>query len=63
MVAKALLDYETLSGDEVKALLRGEKIRQASGDADKPKPRSSVPTAGATVQRPTGLEPRPQPGS
>ncbi len=63
VVAKALLEYETLSGDEVKALLRGEKIRQASGDADKPKPRSSVPTAGATVQRPTGLEPRPQPGS
>ena len=63
LVAKALLEYETLSGDEVQALLRGEKIRQASGDADKPKPRSSVPTAGATVQRPTGLEPRPQPGS
>jgi cell division protease FtsH len=63
LVAKALLEYETLSGDEVKALLRGEKIRQASGDADKPKPRSSVPTAGATVQRPTGLDPRPQPGT
>src|SRR3954447_14274598 len=62
IVAKALLEYETLSGDEVQALLRGEKIRQASGDSDKPKPRSSVPTAGATVQRPTGLEPRPQPG-
>jgi cell division protease FtsH len=63
LVAKALLEYETLSGDEVQALLRGEKIRQATGDADKPKPRSSVPTAGATVQRPTGLDPRPQPGT
>src|SRR4051812_6386878 len=63
LVAKALLEYETLSGDEVQALLRGEKIRQASNDADKPKPRSSVPTAGATVQRPTGLDPRPQPGT
>jgi cell division protease FtsH len=62
VVAKALLEYETLSGDEVQALLRGEKIRQTTGD-DKPKPRSSVPTAGATVQRPTGLDPRPQPGT
>jgi len=62
VVAKALLEYETLSGDEVQALLRGEKIRQSTGD-DKPKPRSSVPTAGATVQRPTGLDPRPQPGT
>ncbi|WP_395020512.1 ATP-dependent zinc metalloprotease FtsH [Dongia sp.] len=59
VVAKALLEYETLSGDEVQALLRGEKIRQANSDSDKPKPRSSVPTAGATVQRPTGLDPRP----
>ena len=63
IVAKALLEYETLSGDEVQALLRGEKIRQTAGDAGTPKPRSSVPTAGATVQRPTGLEPRPQPGA
>jgi cell division protease FtsH len=63
VVAKALLEYETLSGEEVQALLRGEKIRQASNDSDKPKPRSSVPTAGATVQRPTGLDPRPQPGT
>jgi cell division protease FtsH len=63
IVAKALLEYETLSGEEVQALLRGEKIRQNTGDADRPKPRSSVPTAGATVQRPTGFEPRPQPGA
>jgi cell division protease FtsH len=61
IVAKALLEYETLSGDEVQALLRGEKIRQTTGE-DKPKPRSSVPTAGATV-RPSGLDPRPQPGT
>lgn len=27
-LAKALLEYETLSGDEVKALLRGEEIRR-----------------------------------
>jgi hypothetical protein len=30
VVQRRLLEYETLSGDEVQALLRGEKIRQAS---------------------------------
>jgi cell division protease FtsH len=63
IVAKALLEYETLSGEEVRALLRGEKIRQNSGETNTPKPRSSIPTAGATVTRPGGLEPRPQPGA
>jgi cell division protease FtsH len=63
IVAKGLLEYETLSGDEVRALLRGEKIRQGTTDANTPKPRSSIPTAGATVTRPGGLEPRPQPGA
>jgi cell division protease FtsH len=62
IVAKALLEYETLTGEEVKALMRGEKIRQQTNDPTSNKPRSSVPTAGATVQRPGGLEPRPQPG-
>jgi cell division protease FtsH len=63
IVAKALLEYETLSGEEVRALLRGEKIRQGTTDTNTPKPRSSIPTAGATVARPGGLEPRPQPGA
>jgi cell division protease FtsH len=63
VVAKALLEYETLTGEEVKALMRGEKIRQQTNDPSSNKPRSSVPTAGATVQRPGGLEPRPQPGA
>jgi cell division protease FtsH len=62
IVAKALLEYETLSGEEVRALLRGEKIRQGTADTNTPKPRSSIPTAGAAVTRPGGLEPRPQPG-
>jgi cell division protease FtsH len=63
IVAKGLLEYETLSGEEVQALLRGEKIRQGSNENNTPKPRSSIPTAGATVARPGGLEPRPQPGA
>jgi cell division protease FtsH len=58
-LAKGLLEYETLSGDEVHALLRGEKIVRES-PPDEPQtpgtPTSSVPTAG----RPRGgdgLEP------
>jgi cell division protease FtsH len=48
MIAKALLEYELLSGDEIKALLRGEAIiREApSEDEAGAKPKSSVPTTG-----------------
>lgn len=46
-LAKGLLEYETLSGDEIKALLKGEAIIRDEGiedKEDKPKsPRSSVP--------------------
>src|SRR5690606_30634620 len=35
IVGKALLEYETLSGDEIKALLKGEKPDRPS-DADTP---------------------------
>ncbi len=47
-LAKALLEYETLSGEEVSALLRGEKIvRETPEDTQLPKPpSSSVPSAG-----------------
>ena len=55
-IAKALLEYETLSGDEVRALLRGETIVRKE---DKEPPagvqegkRGSVPTAG-TMQNST----------
>ncbi len=68
-LAQALLEYETLSGDEIKALLRGESIVRP--DADEPPPdrkgRSSVPTSGTS--RKTGeeggpdFEPEPQPGT
>ena len=64
VVAKALVEYETLAGDEVRALLNGEKIRQdlgQSGGAATPvKPRSSIPTS--NIAHP-GLEPKPQPGA
>jgi cell division protease FtsH len=62
-LAKALLEYETLSGDEVNALLRGEKIRNDDGSvppAAKPTApvaakKSSVPlTDGGAVGQPIG---------
>ena len=68
-VANALLEYETLSGEEVKALLRGEAIRVGGGETPPPRARSSVPTSGTPVRDdpskgrpPGGLEPEPQPG-
>ena len=50
-VAKALLEYEMLSGDEIKALLRGEPIiRDDSGTVSADgKPKSSVPTSGGVL--------------
>ena len=69
-IANALLEYETLSGEEVKALLRGEAIKVGGGEAPPPRARSSVPTSGTAVRDdpskgrpPGGLEPEPQPGA
>jgi len=67
-IADALLEYETLSGEEVKALLRGEPIRIGGGDVTPPRARSSVPTSGTPARDdkgrpPTTLEPEPQPGA
>jgi cell division protease FtsH len=68
-LAKALMEYETLSGEEAKAVIRGEPIK-VGGDAPPPRARSSVPTSGTPVRdepskgRPPGsLEPEPQPGA
>ena len=61
-VAKALLELETLSGDEVKAIMRGETIVRPDpsdmGGADKPR-RSSVPSSTGPAP---GANPEPQPG-
>ena len=64
-IANALLEYETLTGDEVLALTRGETIVRADSDDDDGSPsgvRSSVPSSGA-VKPGSDPEPEPQPGS
>jgi cell division protease FtsH len=63
-LAKGLLEYETLSADEIRRIIKGERIvrestASPSTDEIRPGRRSSVPPSG----RPTGLEPEPQPGS
>ncbi|MEI9994958.1 MAG: ATP-dependent zinc metalloprotease FtsH [Rhizomicrobium sp.] len=61
-IAKGLLEYETLSGDEVTGLMKGIKPVRTPYEEPTPDrgPGSSVPTAG----RPRGgtLVPEPQPG-
>jgi cell division protease FtsH len=63
-VASALLEYETLSGEEVRALLRGESVVRAD-PRDEPRDvgrRASVPTSGKKTKEPRGgFEPEPQP--
>ncbi len=63
-VAQALLEYETLSGDEIKAIMRGEKIvRKDDDESNRGSFGTAVPTTGR--QRPRdepgagGLEPQP----
>ncbi|MDA9975253.1 ATP-dependent zinc metalloprotease FtsH, partial [Alphaproteobacteria bacterium] len=65
-LAQGLLEYETLSGDEIKALLNGEPIIRGGEEDETPKQgggrRTSVPTGGASGKPSGGLEPDPQPG-
>ena len=62
-VAQALLEYETLSGDEVRAVIRGEDLDRPEPEEPAPPPppkkpghRASVPTGGTK----SGLGPEPQ---
>jgi len=65
-LAHGLLEFETLSGDEIRALMRGEKIVRGDGSDEPPtagKPLegsrlASVPSSGAP-----GLGPEPLPGA
>jgi cell division protease FtsH len=67
-LAKGLLEYETLSGDECRKIIAGEEITRDTGVDDAPRPvprRSSIPpTGGVRKEKPTGgLEPEPQPNA
>jgi len=68
-LAKGLLEYETLSGDEIEALLAGGPINRGGNDEPTkpsgPGRRASVPTGGTAPgggAGPGGMEPDPQPG-
>ncbi|MGA7326139.1 MAG: ATP-dependent zinc metalloprotease FtsH [Rhodomicrobium sp.] len=63
-LAKGLLEYETLSGQEVRDLLNGKPpIREFTMKEDQPKRRTAVPTTGSRQPRKDpdlGMEPQPQ---
>jgi cell division protease FtsH len=63
-LAKGLLEYETLSGEEIQAVIRGEKIvRKVVDDPMPDHRRASVPAASAKPDMPgPGLGPLPAPG-
>ncbi len=63
-VANGLLEYETLSGQEVKDLLNGKPpVREFTMKEDQPKRRSAVPSTGNRAPRKDpdlgGMEPQP----
>jgi cell division protease FtsH len=64
-LAKGLLEYETLTGEEIEQLLKGHPpVRDVSGDTEPPLRGSPVPTTGVVRPKPGpepgGLEPQPQ---
>ena len=65
-LARGLLEYETLSGDEIRTVLRGEPVIRKVVDEPAPDSRrASVPSAGRPMPPPStagGLGPAPQPG-
>jgi len=65
-VSNGLLEYETLSGDEVQNLLKGTPIDRSDNDegGSSDRPRSSVPSSGTANKKDRpggGMEPEPQP--
>ncbi|MGN6269336.1 MAG: ATP-dependent zinc metalloprotease FtsH [Sphingomonas sp.] len=61
IIAQALLEYETLTGEEIKRLIAGDKIERDNGPAAGAQP---VPAAGTSIpktRRPTGPFGTPKP--
>ena len=68
IIAKGLLEYETLSREEIDKLLRGESIDKSDKPPSRPRPpgrQTSVPTTDSGDEEPDsgGLEPEPQPNT
>lgn len=62
-LAKGLLEYETLSGDEIRQVIKGEPVVRNRPDEPTPSGRGSVPSSGRPT-RPGGFgNPAPQPGA
>ena len=64
-LARGLLEYETLSGEDIRTVLRGEPvIKKVVDEPAAENRRASVPSAGRPVAPPPtgGLGPAPQPG-
>jgi len=63
-LARGLLEHETLSGDEIRTVLRGEPVIRKVVDEPAPESRrASVPTSGRPAAPPPGgAAPAPQPG-
>jgi cell division protease FtsH len=56
-LAEGLLEYETLTGEEIKALIKGNKPARDLGDDTPPSRSSAVPTTGSKKDEPKGGEP------
>jgi cell division protease FtsH len=62
-IAKALLEFETLTGDEVKGLINGEPVSRADDGDNIPRPRSSTGRkTGIPVTNPGSFGAEPQKG-
>ena len=63
-LAETLLEYETLNGDEITAILRGETFSRPEDGEPPPRrgKRGTVPNSGAAASA-GNLKPKPQPGS
>jgi cell division protease FtsH len=62
-LARGLLEHETLSGDEIRTVLRGEPVIRKVVDEPAPESlRASVPLAGRPVPPAGGPAPAAQPG-
>jgi cell division protease FtsH len=66
-LAKGLLEYETLTGDELKGLMRGERpVRTPYEEPEsttQPRPAATVPQAGRAREPGITISPEPQPGT